>query len=114
MDISVINRGPAYWVGTSAPGGPGNLVLAGHRTTYSAPFHDLDKLAPGDLIYFSTASGHEVRYRVEETLFVTPDDIWITYETGRAIATLFACHPKGSARQRIVIRASLLGGGLVS
>ena len=47
-------------------------------------------------------------YNVTETLLVDPQDVWITYETGEAIVTLFACHPKGSARQRIVVRGSLV------
>lgn len=90
------------------------MVLAGHRTTHSAPFNRLDELTIGDMMYFSDAMGREVIYKVTETLIVTPDDIWITYETGEPIATLFACHPKGSARNRIVVRAALVGGGLIS
>ena len=47
--MSVIDQGVAHWSGTSGPAGDGNVVLAGHRTTHSQPFHDLDRLDAGDL-----------------------------------------------------------------
>ena len=111
--ISVIDKGPAHWMGTSEPGGSGNMVLAGHRTTKTRPFYNIDRLKPGDLIMFTTVSPSDgfpniAIYNVTETLLVDPQDVWITYETGEAIVTLFACHPKGSARQRIVVRGSLV------
>ena len=110
VDLAVIDRGPAHWVGTSPVGGGGNVVLAGHRTTHGAPFYDLDRLAPGDLIYLTDASGFEVMYRVAETFIVDPFALWITYDNGEPMLTMFACHPKGSAAQRIVVRAHLLAG----
>ncbi len=89
------------------------MVLAGHRTTKTRPFHDLDRLRPGDLIIFSSMLSQDgfptvAIYSVTETLLVDPQDVWITYETGEPIVTLFACHPKGSARQRIVVRGALI------
>lgn len=114
VSLSVINDGVAHWVGTAGPGDDGNMVLAGHRTTHSAPFSRLDELERGDIMYFTDPTGHDVMYSVTETIIVEPQEIWITYETGDAIATLFACHPKGSARYRIVVRASLLGNGRVA
>jgi sortase A len=65
------------------------------------------------MMYFTAGGGREVMYKVTETLIVNPEDIWITYETGKSIATLFACHPKGSARHRIVVRAALVGDGKI-
>ena len=110
--MSVINKGPAHWAGTSEPGGPGNVVLAGHRTTRTKPFHNLDSLEPDDLIVFTGMSSdgfpYIATYRVTETLIIDPHDIWITYETGEPIVTLFACHPKGSARKRIAVRGALV------
>ncbi len=106
--MNVINQGPAHWAGTSLPGGPGNVVLAGHRTTKTKPFHNLDRLDPGDLIFFSDRVSYLAIYRVTETLIVNPVDLWITYDTGEPIVTLFACHPKGSARKRIVVRGELV------
>lgn len=108
--LSVIDEGVAHWVGTAVPGAAGNVVLAGHRTTHSRPFADLDRLDEGDLVYVQGGDGFEVIYRVSESFIVDPEDIWITYETGDAMLTMFACHPKGSARFRIVVRADLLSG----
>ena len=113
--VDVIDRGVAHWVGTAGAGEEGNMVLAAHRTTHTAPFRDLDDLAPGDLVVVTDPSGFDVMYRVDEIFVVDPEDIWITYDIpGRSTLTLFACHPKGSARQRIVVRASLLGGGRIA
>ncbi len=111
--MSVIDKGPAHWAGTSDPGGSGNVVLAGHRTTKTRPFFDLNRLEPGDLIIFSGMLSADsppaiAVYSVTETLIVDSRAIWITYETGEAIVTLFACHPKGSVRQRIVVRGALV------
>ena len=108
--MSVIDRGVAHWAGTVAPGDDGNVVLAGHRTTHSKPFHDLDRLEPGDLVYLEDAHGFEVMYRVRETFIVDPADLWITYDRDEPMLTMFACHPKGSARFRIVVTADLVAG----
>ncbi len=114
VDLGVLSDGPGHWLGTARPGGDGNLVIAGHRTTHGAPFGDLDQLERGDLILFEGPKGIDIMYSVTETMIVTPDAIWITYDTGEDIATLFACHPKGSLRQRIVIRAKLVGDGKIA
>lgn len=105
--MSVIDKGPAHWAGTSLPGGPGNVVVAGHRTTKTRPFYYLNRLDPGDAIVMGDGTSFPAVYRVTETIIVDPDDIWVTYETGEPIVTLFACHPRGSARHRIVVRGAL-------
>ncbi len=108
VDIDVINQGVAHWAGTSQPGGAGNMVLAGHRTTWSAPFYDLDRLQRGDEIYVTGLDGRRVTYRVNRTLIVDPEAVWIANPTMTPTLTLFACHPKFTARKRIVIRADLV------
>jgi len=108
--LDVIDQGPAHWVGTAQPGQSGNVVVAGHRSTHSAPFRDLDRLTAGDIVVVSDAAGFEMIYRVTETFIVTPDAIWITYDNGEPTLTLFACHPRGSLAQRIVVRAELVAG----
>ncbi len=108
--LSVIDRGVAQWAGTSSAGGPGNVVLAGHRTTHSRPFLGLDRLEKGDLVYVEDGSGFEVIYKVSDVFVVEPDDLWISYDVGRPIVTMFACHPRGSARFRIVVQAELIAG----
>ncbi len=107
--MSVIDLGPAHWAGTALPGQAGNVVLAGHRTTKTRPFYDLDRLDPDDLIYMTDGDGFEVMYSVSGTMIVEPNDLWITYETPDPTLTMFACHPKGSERYRIVVQADLVG-----
>ncbi|GMR02322.1 MAG: hypothetical protein BMS9Abin20_0653 [Acidimicrobiia bacterium] len=111
---SVINLGVAHWAGTAMPGQNGNVVLAGHRTTYTRPFYDLDRLRPGDLVFMKVGEGLEFMYKVSEVTIVDPDDLWITYDRDRPMLTMFACHPKGSDRYRIVVTADLVAGRWIS
>lgn len=108
VDLSVIDRGVAHWAGTAAAGGYGNMVLAGHRTTKTAPFRDLDLLRPGDSIMVTGFDQRVARYVVTETVIVSPSEMWIVEQTDTPMLTLFACHPKRSAEQRIVVRAELV------
>lgn len=110
--LTVIDEGPGHWPGTPLPGGWGNVVFGGHRVTHSHPFLDVDRLVAGDEIVFDLTDGSTHVYRVTEQFVVSPEDVWIVdQEPGRTL-TLFACHPKGSARQRIVIRAELASSGV--
>jgi sortase A len=106
--MSVLDRGVGQWVGTSEPGMAGNVVLAGHRTTWSRPFYDLDKLRTGDLVFMTDRDGIEIIYRVAKTMIVDPQDLWITFDSEQPTLTMFACHPKGSLAQRIVVVAELI------
>ena len=107
MTLTEINRGPAHWPGTAMPGRLGNVVVAGHRTTWSSPFRHLDLLEVGDEIRFSVG-GRVAVYQVTETMVVEPEDVWIAQQGPGRIVTLFACHPVGSAAQRIVVRGELV------
>jgi sortase A len=102
-----IHWGPGHWPGTALPGRVGNTVFAGHRVTHTRPFYDIDKLAPGDEITIRTADG-EFAYRVTGHQIVTPDALWIVDQTATPTITIFACHPKGSARQRYVVQGALV------
>lgn len=113
VHLSVIDRGVAHWAGTAEAGGAGNLVLAGHRTTRTAPFRDLDRLRSGDLIIVTSVDGRAASYVVREMMIVAPDDLWIVEQTAVPTVTLFACHPKGSAQQRIVVRGELADAPIV-
>ena len=108
MTLTAINRGPSHWPGTALPGQVGNAVIAGHRTTYAKPFNRLDELVPGDQVIFRLLDGVHT-YEVVEVTVIAPDDLYIGDQTYAHTATLFACHPKGSARQRIVATLRLLG-----
>ena len=107
MTLTAINRGPSHWPGTASPGELGNMVVAGHRTTYSRPFYDLDQLEPGDQMLIETPEVTHT-YEVVSTEIVTPDALWISEQRYDYTATTFACHPKGSARYRIVVHWQLV------
>lgn len=109
MTLTAINRGPSVWPGTAVPGEVGNTVVAGHRTTYGAPFRNLDQLEAGDEVIF-TNDGGEHTYAVEALEIVDPTAVDIASQSNEYTATLFACHPPGSARQRIVVHLQLLRG----
>lgn len=104
-----LKKGPGHMPWTPMPGQPGNAVISGHRTTYGAPFFDMDLVAPGDEIVVQTAIGFHT-YEVTETLIVSPGDVWVTEPRDGAWLTLTTCHPKASARQRLVVVARLIDG----
>jgi LPXTG-site transpeptidase (sortase) family protein len=107
MALTAIDRGPSWWPGTAMPGELGNVVLAGHRTTHDRPFHALNELVAGDEVVFTTAAGRFV-YQVRDVIVVPADWIDIAAQTYAHTATLFACHPLGSATHRIVAKLRLL------
>ena len=107
-----IDHGPSHWPGTALAGESGNMVVAGHRVTHSKPFRNIDQLKPGDEIIVTT-HGRQAIYRTASTFVVSPDRTEIADPTPTPMLTMFACHPPGSARQRIVVRADLATGSSV-
>lgn len=105
-----IDNGPSHWPGTAMPGELGNSVVAGHRVTHSRPFRNIDQLVSGDLVIFTVGADRST-YRVTGSQIVTPRDTWIANPTSTATATLFACHPPGSAAYRYVVRLELVSRG---
>lgn len=106
VSLTTLDRGPGHWPGTAMPGQYGNVVIGGHRTSHDKPFHDVDQLVAGDEIIYTTADGRFV-YLVTEVFIIDPTEIWIIDQEPGYITTLFACHPPGSTRQRIIVRATL-------
>ena len=106
--LTVIDRGPAHWPGTAEPGGWGNVVVAAHRTTHGGPFGRIGELVPGHEIVLRDAHG-TFTYVVTGSEVVTPLDIWIVDQHPGRTITLFACHPTGSAAQRLVVHGELVG-----
>ncbi len=102
-----IDLGPSHWPGTADPGGFGNAVIAGHRNSHSAPFHDLANLQTGDTITLVGGFGLSYQYTVTEMFVVEPTAMWITEQTPGHTLTIFTCHPLGSSSQRLVVRAML-------
>lgn len=104
--LTTLDRGPGHWPGSAMPGQIGNVVVAAHRTSHGAQFRHIDQLVAGDIVTFTTADGI-FDYRVTGAQIVGPDALWITDPSATATATLFACHPPGSTRQRIVVHLEL-------
>ena len=106
---SQLKTGAGHYPATPLPGQPGNSSIAGHRTTYGAPFYDLEVLEAGDTIEVETALGLSI-YEVRETVIVRPTEIWVTQDRPGAWLTLTTCHPKLSSRQRLVVFAEMVSG----
>ena len=105
---SALRAGAGHYPNTPLPGEEGNVAIAGHRTTYGKPFANLDHLKPGDEILLETPVG-KYTYKVSKDPFiVTPTDFSVIAQTPGKTLTLTTCHPKGSARQRLVIKADLV------
>lgn len=102
-----IDRGPAWWPGTAMAGGWGTMVIAGHRTTYTAPFLRVEELAPGDLIDVS-AGTETYSYAVTGLEVVPPTALWIVNQQPGYNLLLFTCHPLGGDTERLVVRAALV------
>lgn len=108
-----LKKGPGHYPGTPLPGQAGNSGIAGHRTTYGAPFNRIDELAPGDEINITTPQGRFL-YKVIKApdsdaapYIVKPTDVTVLDDKGDNRITLTACHPEYSARQRIIVNAVL-------
>ena len=104
-----LKNGVGHMPSTPLPGQPGNAVLPGHRTTYGAPFHELDELEIGDIIEVETAIGINI-YEVRESIIVRPTEIWVTNPRPGSWITLSTCNPKFSSRERLIIFAELVAG----
>lgn len=109
VDRATLKKGPGHMPWTPLPGQPGNAVISGHRTTYGAPFFDLDQLAAGDEILVETALGIHT-YVVRSAFVVAPTAVEVTDPKRGAWLTLTTCNPKFSARERLIISAELIDG----
>jgi len=104
-DLKALKKGPGlYEISPMPDEEDGNVCIAGHRTTYGAWFRQVDALAEGDEIILYNDS-RQFYYAVERVFIVDQYDWSVTDPTGYTALTLTACHPPGSARQRIVVRA---------
>jgi sortase A len=103
-----LKKGPGHYPETPLPGQFGNSAIAGHRTTFGQPFYDVDKLQNGDQIIVTTLAGRFV-YLVTGQQIVSPSDYQViaTTDPTRATLTLTSCHPKYTARDRIIVFAEL-------
>ncbi len=106
-DKSFLKEGPGHWPETPFPGQANNFVVSGHRTTYGAPFRRLDELEVGDQIELAMPYAMAL-YAVTRVVIVYPDDVYEVRNLGREQVSLVACHPIGSAKQRIVVQGDLI------
>lgn len=105
-DSATLRKGPGHYPSTTFPGLPGTVAIAGHRTTYGAPFRKVDELGRGDRIVLTMPYGR-FTYAVERTQIVKPTALWVTRDVGYQRLVLSACHPLYSAAQRIIVFARL-------
>ncbi|MFN2555803.1 MAG: sortase [Nitriliruptorales bacterium] len=107
-----LKRGPGHYPATASPGSVGNFAVAGHRTTYGAPFYHLDQLGPGDRVHVVDRQGREWIYVVRTSRIVDPGDVWVLGHdplgTGEPTMTMTTCHPRFSAARRLVVFSVLL------
>lgn len=111
----IVRLGPGLWPGTPFPGVQGNAVLAGHRTSYTHPFADLDLLRRGDVIRTRARGGPLTVFRVFKIATVEEASyqefiLRQPRRPGAKVITLFACTPKGMRTHRIVVRARVQRG----
>lgn len=116
VGLETLVSGPGHYPNTEDPGEAGNFAISGHRTTYAAPFYNLDQLVPGDEIHVVDRDGRHFVYAVEELRVVLPDDVWVLDDDPLGLGsegggdhwmTITTCHPRFSAAQRLIAFASL-------
>jgi sortase A len=105
-DTASLEKGPGHYPATSLPGLGQTVAIAGHRTTYLAPFRHIDALAPGDQIVLKMPYAH-FTYVVQYRKIVPPTALWVTRNVGYDRLVLSACNPLYSAAQRIIVFARL-------
>ena len=110
-----LRAGAGHYADTAFPGEEGNVAIAGHRTTYGRPFHRLDEVSPGDLLELVTPVAVHT-YRASAPFdghanpwVVAPTEVSVIGQVqGQRLLTLTTCHPKGSAKQRLIARFELV------
>ena len=112
---SALRAGAGHYPATPLPCEIGNVAIAGHRSTYGRPFHNVDLLEVGDEITLETPIGKCTYAVSEEPFIVAPRQTDVVANTpSRATLTLTTCHPKGSAKQRLIIKADLVSSSVRS
>lgn len=104
-DRKLLRSGPVHYAVTPLPGVGEPFAVAGHRTTYGAPFYRLDKLEQGDTIFVDTPYAR-FRYTVAKTTVVLPTDVGVLFDRGYGLV-LTTCTPPYSASHRLIVWAVL-------
>jgi sortase A len=105
-----LRKGPGHYEKTADPWDEtGRVGIAGHRTTYGAPFWSLDRVRQNDDIYLRTEFGG-FHYEVTGTRTILPTQTEVLEGTRKPTLVLTTCTPRFSAAQRLVVLAELVGG----
>ena len=102
-----LQKGPGHYPETPFPGQGGTIGIAGHRTTYLAPFRHIDSMEKGDRITLTMPYGTFV-YEVQKTNIVDPSRVGVVHAVGYERLVLSACHPLYSAEYRYIVFARLI------
>ena len=103
---NALRAGAGHYPQTPLPCEGGNVAIAGHRTTYGRPFGNVDQLKPGDTIELTTPIGGCVYQVSKAPWVVAPSEMSVIDPTPERSLTLTTCHPKGSAAERLIVRAT--------
>lgn len=104
-----LEKGPGLFAGSPLPGQLGNVAIAGHRTTYGAPFSRIDEIQKGDIITIDTSAGSFAYEVNNKPRIVSATDVAVVKTKDETVAslTLVSCHPKWTSKQRIIVTAVL-------
>lgn len=111
-DTATLKKGPGHLIGSALPGEDGKCVVAGHRTTYGAPFNRVDELDNGDRILVETLGNERFVYLVTDQFEVVPTDLSILDPIDDPVLILSTCTPKYYATRRLIIYAELDKSGI--
>jgi sortase A len=106
-DHETLKKGPGHYIGSGLPGEGHLIYVAGHRTTYLAPFAYINNIRVGDYMTFEVPYG-TFTYRVTRHYVVADDDLAVLRDHGREILRLQACHPRFFATHRYIVDAKLV------
>ncbi len=104
---ATLKEGPGFYIGSALPGEDGTCVVAGHRTTYGAPFNRLDELEEGDEILVVTEGNEKFTYLVTGQEAVLPTDLSVLENTEYPSLVLSTCTPKYYSTRRLIIYARI-------
>jgi sortase A len=107
-DHETLKKGPGHYLGSALPGEGKLIYVAGHRTTYLAPFAWINNIRVGDYITFEVPYG-TFTYRVTRHYIVADNTVAVLKDTGNEILRLQACHPRFFATHRYIVDAKLVG-----
>jgi sortase A len=106
IDLGELESGPGRYSSAALPGQGQTIAVAGHRTTFLAPFRQIDELERDDEVTIEMPYAR-FTYSVESARVVEPYELEVVRPVGRERLVLTACHPLHSAAQRYVVFAEL-------